>query len=47
MSSETASAFFHDAAGWFMMPVALALLGTELWILQRLFVALTPRAALR
>lgn len=47
VSSQTASAFFHDAAGWFMMPVALAFLGLELWVLGKLFVATTPRIALR
>lgn len=47
VSSQTASAFFHDAAGWFMMPVALAFLGAELWVLSKLFIAATPRAALR
>lgn len=29
---------FHDVAGWFMMPLALALLGLELMFLSRLFV---------
>jgi exosortase len=33
-----AQAFFHDLAGWFMMPVCLALLGLELWILNRLII---------
>ena len=47
VSSETASAFFHDAAGWFMMPIALAFLGVELWLLRCLFIDATPRAALR
>jgi exosortase len=28
---------FHDFAGWMMMPLALAMLGIELWILSRLF----------
>ena len=26
VSSQTASVFFHDLAGWFMMPMALAFL---------------------
>jgi exosortase len=36
--SATANAFFHDVAGWFMMPVALLLLGIEL----KLMAALIP-----
>lgn len=34
---EAAKAIFHDWAGWLMMPLALALLGAELWLLARLF----------
>jgi exosortase len=30
--------FAHDAAGWAMMPVALALIALELWVLRWLFV---------
>jgi exosortase len=30
--------FLHDLYGWFMMPVGLALLGLELWVLGRLVV---------
>jgi exosortase len=37
VSGETAHWFFHDLAGWFMMPLALALLGLEIWILNKLF----------
>lgn len=33
---QFAQRFFHDWAGWFMMPVCLAMLGAELWILNRL-----------
>jgi exosortase len=33
---EVAHAIFHDAAGWLMMPLALGLLGLELWLLSRL-----------
>jgi len=33
---EFAQRFFHDWAGWFMMPVCLAMLGAELWVLNRL-----------
>jgi exosortase len=47
VSSATANAIFHDAAGWFMMPLALAFLWAELWVLRRLFVDVRPRAALR
>lgn len=35
-------AFFHDLAGWFMMPSAVLLLWGELWVLDR---ALVERAA--
>jgi exosortase len=35
---EFAHMFFHDLAGWFMMPVCLAFLGLELWILNRLII---------
>ena len=34
---SAADIFFHDVAGWFMMPLALGLLGLELWILSHLF----------
>jgi exosortase len=34
--SATANAFFHDVAGWFMMPLALALLALELKVLAAL-----------
>lgn len=34
--SATANAFFHDAAGWFMMPLALVMLGAELRLLSAL-----------
>jgi exosortase len=47
VSSESANAFFHDLAGWFMMPMALAFLWAELWLLRRLFVDIRPRLALR
>jgi exosortase len=43
VGSEIANAVFHDLAGWLMMPLALALLGVELAILNRLLVG--PRAA--
>jgi exosortase/archaeosortase family protein len=41
---KAADVFFHDIAGWFMMPLALALLALELWILGRLFVVPPPPA---
>jgi exosortase len=47
VSSESANAFFHDAAGWFMMPLALVFLWAELWVLRRLFVDARARPALR
>ncbi|MBX7106079.1 MAG: exosortase/archaeosortase family protein [Gemmataceae bacterium] len=47
VSSESASHFFHDLAGWIMMPLALALLGIELWVLKHLIVELPQRAAAR
>lgn len=34
---------FHDVAGWFMMPLALGLLGLELMFLSRLFVDVETR----
>jgi len=37
--------FFHDLAGWLMMPLGLALLGVELWILRQLLIA--PASRLR
>jgi exosortase len=45
VNSETANAFFHDLAGWLMMPFALAILWAELWVLGRLFLE-APRRAL-
>jgi exosortase len=36
--SETANAFFHDVAGWLMMPLALGLLSLELKVLSYLFI---------
>ena len=37
--SATAERFFHDFAGWTMMPLAFAFLAAELWVLARLVVA--------
>jgi exosortase len=39
VSGAAVNALFHDLAGWLMMPLALALLGLEVWALGRLFVA--------
>src|SRR5262249_26497498 len=38
VGAEAAKAVFHDLAGWLMMPLALALLGLELRLLDLLFV---------
>jgi exosortase len=37
--SEMANAFFHDVAGWLMMPLALGMLWVEFKVLGRLFIA--------
>jgi exosortase len=37
VSSAAANSFFHDFAGWLMMPLALGFLWLELWLLGRLF----------
>jgi exosortase len=42
VDSATANAFFHDFAGWLMMPLALGLVGIELKILSRLFIDRPP-----
>jgi exosortase len=47
VSNQAAAAVFHDAAGWIMMPLALAFLGAELWVLKRLFVDRRNRPAFR
>jgi exosortase/archaeosortase family protein len=36
--SNFGGAFFHDLAGWLMMPLGLVFLGVELWILKRLLI---------
>jgi exosortase len=38
VSGEAAKVFFHDLAGWVMMPLCLAFLAVELWALRRLVV---------
>ncbi len=46
--AKFAQMFFHDLAGWFMMPVCLAFLGVELWILNRLIIEVgQPKRSLR
>jgi exosortase/archaeosortase family protein len=34
--------FLHDLHGWLMMPVGLALLGLEVWVLRRLVIEPEP-----
>ncbi len=41
---ESAKHFFHDVAGWLMMPLALGMLWAELAILQALFIDTPPEA---
>ncbi len=38
ITDHSTTDFLHDLFGWLMMPLGLALLGLELWILQRLVV---------
>ncbi len=38
VSGEIAKTFFHDFAGWTMMPLAIAMLAGELWIMSKLVV---------
>ncbi|WP_161602542.1 exosortase/archaeosortase family protein [Tautonia marina] len=40
VGGEWADRFYHDLAGWLMIPFALGLLMIELWVLSRLFVEL-------
>lgn len=47
VSSQSATVFFHDLAGWVMMPMALGFLWLELWILKRLFIDPPARPAMR
>jgi exosortase len=42
---ELAEGLFHDVAGWLMMPLALLLLGAELFLLSRLLVEPPPEPA--
>jgi len=43
-NERIAEVVFHDVAGWLMIPLALAFLGLEFWILSRLFVPKTEFA---
>jgi exosortase len=45
-SSDVADAFFHDLAGWLMMPLALGLMWVELRFLAHLFLAVPPAGPL-
>jgi len=47
VSGDAVHQWSHDLAGWLMMPMALALLGVELWVLKHLIVDLPTRAAAR
>jgi exosortase len=38
LNDHWADLMFHDLAGWLMMPLALVLLGLELYVMSRLFV---------
>lgn len=44
MGAEMGEAVFHDLAGWLMMPLGLAFLGLELWLLNRLLIEPPPSA---
>ena len=46
-NADVAKTFFHDFAGWTMMPLAVVMLLVELWILGKLFVTApsTPSGA--
>jgi exosortase len=46
VDSDVANIFFHDVAGWLMMPLALGMLWLELKVLAKLFVE-APRAQAR
>jgi exosortase len=43
--TEMAQHFFHDVAGWFMMPLALSMLWLELAVMRRLFIDAPAAAA--
>jgi exosortase len=41
--TEFAGKFFHDWAGWFMIPIAMLLLWFELWLFDRLVITVEDR----
>ena len=45
--SDLANTFFHDLAGWLMMPLALAFLGGELKVLSWLLIETAPAGPVR
>lgn len=45
LGAETANRIFHDYAGWMMMPLAVAAMLLELWLLQKLLVPRTEAEA--
>jgi len=49
VGGEWAERFFHDFAGWTMMPMAVLLLAAELWVMSRLIVQdrATPDSSFR
>jgi len=46
VGGHVASTFYHDLAGWLMMPLALILYWFEIWILSRLLIETSPRKTL-
>jgi exosortase len=44
--AHVASKFYHDLAGWLMIPLALILYWLEIWILSRLLIETTHQASL-
>lgn len=42
IGGRVADAVYHDLAGWLMMPLALAVLGAEFWLLARLVIEVAP-----
>src|SRR5262245_20524865 len=42
INRDFAQWFFHDLAGWFMMPICLIFLGLELWVLNKLIIETRP-----
>lgn len=46
VGGQTADRFYHDMAGWLMMPLALGMLWLELYLLSHLLIEATPVQAL-